>query len=256
MFKIVGYIFYFILIASCKNIKSPDDEKEINVKFPSLSKIVIEPPFTEAEEKKWDSIRYFKDIIYTSNKGVHSLKKSELEYPFAAISYKKNSVRVSAFFNKAESYHNYYTEEYGMLKSTVDSIYKDDEGMYYYYLRYFSKNGFLYQIGYCLFPNIDITSISKIYSISTDTTKLTGYSYDLLNKLSIKDALKFDEKMLKKGSRMGSRGGRLTTIENYVEYSLYDSYKDYKDQKTKLRETKYNSYFFDDYYETLQEKKR
>lgn len=252
MLRIFSYILCFVFIFSC-NDKSASKNKDATKGIPIISKIEIEPPYTFAEDQKWDSIRYFKDIIYTSNEGVYSLKKNELEYPFAVISYKKNSMRVSAFFNKSDYYHNYYTKENEMYKSTLDSVYKDDEDSYHYYIRYFSKRGEMYQIGYSLFDGIEITNISKIKSISTDTTKLVGYSFHVTNNITIKDALEFNEKILKKKSWGG--GESISTIENYVEYSLFDSYEDYKDQKTKLRETKYNSYFFDDYYQTLQEEK-
>ena len=226
----------FIIAISC-NIKK--EEKKI-----TEPKIEIKPTIVTSfiNEKNWDSTIYYKNMLFSSNIGIDKLDKNKLTYPYAAISFKKDSIRVYAVFDKKKSAYYYLIKQYNLWRTIVDSSYNPESKSLHYFIRYYKKDSSRITIGYKMLPDRQITSVSKIKSIGPDTLCSNGYSFWGSN-ISIRDLLQFNEIEFKKNYK--DRGLDTTLIENKVEYSIYSYFShNYNTVKTRIRPRRYNSYFY------------
>lgn len=248
----------FILFAFIFSCKTPIKDRNINTSkiIDTTLKIKYGNPVSKIEEKKWDSVRYFKDIIYTTNVGIHPLHNDSLLYPYTAICYKKELIKLSAYFSVSEEYHTFLIKENNIWKTTVDSFYVRDADYYNYYISYFLKDASMLRICYQLTPNISVTSVSKITSIETNCILEKWYSFSFTRNIGIKTLFRFNELELKK--LCADSGSSKDIIENKIKYSIYN-YSSYdgtnSNNKIKLSVEKYNSYFLNDLYSELKEDK-
>ena len=211
-------------------------------------------PFNISEEAKWDSVRYFKDVIYTSNKGIHQLQKDALVHPYAALSYSKTKLKISAFFNANESYHTVLTKENGRWKAPLDSLIVRKAGYDFYVLTYFLNDSSLLNICYELIPSISVTSVSKLKNISTDSILKKWYAFSSFGKIGINTVLRFNDNELKKLCTL--YGANNEILENKGTYTLYAKQSDEKTPHTlkmRVNDEHYNSYFFNKYYNVLKD---
>lgn len=171
---------------------------------------------------KYDSVKFFKDAVWTSYKGLNELPENNLYYPYTALAYLGNSIKeVFIVFGKGDVRIKYFKNYKGLLY--IQSKYYNPEFKTIMYQYKFLKNN-----GSSI--TFDCTNASLQDSIKVNTLYYEKDSLNIHNNKyfawgftnsSLKDLLSFNKEKLRSAFReYGEERLEMKNAKLYRTHSL------------------------------------